>query len=190
MFDPDTPPFYPGEVVVGIVRKLRHHEAVLDVRGWRMPLEARLMSWNRVRSVSLDLELGQRLEVMVLTPETHVRLHACDRPSVMGKVHGYFISRLPLLENPWPALAETYPDGSEIEVELVRYERKGYAIVRIADSVLSEMPMIGLERHAGRNQLLPVRPLPGDMIRVCVRGNLSGHFWLEPRLGLRRESAP
>ncbi len=56
--------------------------------------------------------------------------------------------------------------------------------------MLSEMPMIGLDQHTGRNKLLPVRPLPGEMIRVHVRGNLAGRFWLATRLTMMRESDP
>ena len=184
MFDPYNPPFYPGELVVGTVTKLRPAAAELDVRGWRMPLEARLMSWNRVRRVSLDLEIGQRLEVMVLTEASHVALHACCRPKPTGKVHGYFLTRLPLLDNPWPALAEKYPDGSEIEAELVSYDRNGDATVRIADSVLSEARMAGLDRYVERNRLPPVRPWPGEITVVRVRGNLATDYWLEPRIHL------
>lgn len=178
------PPFYPGEVVSGTVVRLYQHFALLNVRGFKMPLETHLISWDAVMNVSSMLEIGQRTDVMVMTRNKFFDLRRQERSSYSNISSGYWLSRLPLLENPWPALAERYPDGSVVEVELVEYDRKNDTIVKLPEGLMARVPMVALDRYARRNKRLPMRPLPGESFKVIVRGNLAGHYWLQPYFSL------
>lgn len=174
-------PFYPGEVVFGTVARLYQHFALLNVRGYKMPLETPLMSWNALRDASSILEIGQRIEAMALTSDYHARQKGRSRSSYQGMISGgYWLSRLPLLENPWPALAERYPDGAVVEVELVDFDRKSDAIVQFPEGARAVASMCGLYRHAKNNNRLTIKPVIGERLRVIVRGKLDGTHWLQP----------
>lgn len=176
------PPFYPGEVVSGTVVRLYQHFALLNVRGYKMALETPLMSWNEHRDASSVLEIGQRIEVMALTSDYHTRQKGRSRSNYQGMMSGgYWLSRLPLLENPWPALAERYPDGSIVEVELVDFDRKNDAIVRFPGGARALAAMCGFYRHARNMKRLAIKPVIGERIKVIVRGKLDGEYWLQPK---------
>lgn len=175
------PPFYPGELVFGTVVRLYQHFALLNVRGYKMPLETPLMSWNELRDASSILEIGQRIEVMALPRNYHARQKGRSRSNYQGMMSGgYWLSCLPLLENPWPTLAERYPDGSMVEVELVDFDWKNDSIVQFPEGARTRVPMIGLDRIARRNNRLAIRPIVGEKLRVIVRGDLNGRYWLQP----------
>lgn len=176
------PPFYPGEVVSGTVVRLYQHFALLNVRGCKMPLETPLMSWNEHRDASSVLEIGQRIEVMALTSDYHTRQKGRSRSNYQGMMSGgYWLSRLPLLENPWPALAERYPDGSIVEVELVDFDRKNDTIVRFPGGARALAAMCGFYRHARNMKRLAIKPVIGERLKVIVRGKLDGEYWLQPK---------
>lgn len=185
------PPFYPGEVVFGTVVRLCRHFAELNVRGYKIPLDTRLISWDEISSASSILEIGQRIEVMALTRNHHIRQSRQDKSDHRGTMSdGYWLTRLPLLENPWPVLAERYPDGSVVEVELIEFGLKNDAIVQFPEGARTRVPMIGLDRYAKRHNRLAMRPLLGESFRVTVRGTLNGKYWLQPYFGLPPKVLP
>lgn len=176
------PPFYPGEIVTGRVLKLKSAQAILNVRGWTIPLDKRLIGWDVLYSPAEVLSVGENIKVVIQT-------HACCDP-VHKKVRTYFdqcgefwISRLPLLENPWPELAAKYPDGSVVEVEMVNYTAPHTARARFPEGLLVEVPLIGLARYA-RQKNQPVRRLhPKEQFSVMVRGSMPLRYWLQPCFG-------
>lgn len=175
------PPFYPGEVVFGTVVRLYQHFALLNVRGYKMALETPLMSWNEHRNASSVLEVGQRVDAMALTPNCHTRQKGRRRSNYQGMMSGgYWLSRLPLLDDPWPALAKRYPDGSMVEVELVDFDRKNDAIIEFPEGARALAAMCGLYRHARNNNRLAIKPVIGERLKVIVRGKLDGKYWLQP----------
>lgn len=176
------PPFYPGEVVFGTVVRLYQHFALLNVRGYKMALEIPLMSWSEHRGASSILEIGQRIDAMALTRDYHTRQRGRSRSNYQGMMSGgYWLSRLPLLENPWPALAERYPDGSTVDVELVDFDRKNDAIIQFPEGARARVPMIGLDRYARRYNRIAIKPVIGEKLKVIVRGKLDGEYWLQPK---------
>jgi len=181
----DAPPFFAGELVVGTVRKLYRCMAELDVRGWQMPLNTGLMSWGELKHSASMLEIGQRLEVMVLSRNSIVSPDEWKRSRYSGsQVEGYWISRLPLLKNPWPELAKIYPDGSVIEVEFVEYDFNGsQAFVKLSEEILGKVSMIQVLHRSRFDSSFPIQLLPGETIRVMVHGKFDFGYWLRPLQG-------
>lgn len=176
------PPFYPGEVVSGTVVRLYQHFALLNVRGHKMALETQLMSWSVCRDASSVLGIGARIEAMALTRDYPARRKEWSLSNYRGMMSGgFWLSRLPLLENPWPTLADLYPDGSMVDVELVDFDRKNDAIVRFPGGARALAAMSGFYRHARNNSRLAIKPIIGEQLKVTVRGKLDGKYWLRPK---------
>jgi ribosomal protein S1 len=175
--------FFSGEVVSGMVINLQHRFALIEMRGYKLPLETHLMSWGSVIEPSSVVETGERIKVMVLTQKSKIGLRRSERPILTNKNSDFWLSRLPLLDNPWQALERKYPDGSVIEVELVDYDRSNDAFVKLPERVMAKVPMITLQRYARLKKQALQAPLIGDSFRVIVHGKLSGNFWLQPHIG-------
>jgi hypothetical protein len=120
---------------------------------------------------------------MVLTQKSKMGLRRSERPTFTNRKSDYWLSRLPLLDNPWPALERKYPNGSVLEVELVGYDKSNDAFVKLPEGVMAKVPMISLQRYARLKKQTLQAPLIGDSFRVILHGKLSGNFWLQPHIG-------
>ena len=176
--------FFSGEVVTGTVIKLHHRFALIEMRGYKLPLESHLMSWESVIEPSSVFEAGERVKVMVMTQKSKMGLRRSERSILTNRNSDYWLTRLPLLENPWPFLERQYPDGSVVEVELVGYDKSNDAFVKLPEGVMAKVPMISLQRYARLKKQTLQAPLVGDSFRVIVHGKLNGNFWLQPHIGI------
>ena len=96
---------------------------------------------------------------------------------------GFWISRLPLIENPWPGLCAKYPDGTIVEVEMVDYLDRHTARAKLPEGLLVGVPLIGLVRYAQRNHRPLERFYPNECFNVMVHGTMPFNYWLQPVLG-------
>ena len=177
------PPFYPGEIVTGRVLKLLRNRAILDVRGWTMPLDKRLICWDALRCPSEVLSTGEKIEVMIQTYNHFDPIHKKAWAQISSKFEGFWLTRLPLLENPWPRLIAKYPEGSIVEIEIVDYTALHTARARFPKGLLVEVPTLGMIRYAQQKNR-PVRSFhPKERFNVVVRGTMPFHYWLQPYFG-------
>jgi 4-hydroxy-3-methylbut-2-enyl diphosphate reductase len=95
-----------GDVVRGIVRRLTHFGAFVDIGGLDGLLHISEISWHRINHPSEVLKVGDELEVQVLR---------VDREN--EKVS---LSLKQVLPNPWDHVTENYPVGEIVPAKVVR----------------------------------------------------------------------
>lgn len=95
-----------GDVVRGVVRRLTHFGAFVDIGGLDGLLHISEISWHRINHPSEVLKVGDELEVQVLR---------VDRES--EKVS---LSLKQVLPNPWEQVEENYPVGAVVPAKVVR----------------------------------------------------------------------
>lgn len=172
------PPFYTDETVRATVVQITPHFALLNVRGWMMPLYKRWMSRNVIIHPSELLSMGDRINVVV---------HHTDKPSSYyyrqksydGKtIHGYWLSRWPLQSDPKTELWQRYDEDSVVEVELVNYICNRSVRIRLPD---------GLEVDLLRGVILPRQYnvsqrfrayQPRERFKLVIRNH-----WVQPYRG-------
>jgi 4-hydroxy-3-methylbut-2-enyl diphosphate reductase len=95
-----------GDVVRGVVRRLTHFGAFVDIGGLDGLLHISEISWHRINHPSEVLKVGDELEVQVLR---------VDREN--EKVS---LSLKQVLPNPWDQVGENYPVGEIVSAKVVR----------------------------------------------------------------------
>lgn len=139
------PPFYADETVRAQVVQITRYFALLNVRGWMMPLHRRWMSRNIITHPSELFSIGDRIDVVV----HHInKPHPCFvRNRYYGAtMHGYWVSLWPLQPDPKAELWGRYPEGSVVEVEIVGYIYNRNVRVKFPD---------GLEVDLKRGDIFP-----------------------------------
>jgi ribosomal protein S1 len=172
------PDFYPNEIVVGNVIAMKARFAVLNVCGWQLPLETRFIAWDALRHPNERLAIGQRLEVVVNDQrigEIAYRLGILD-PVIRWQ--GYWLSRLPLLDDFWPQLHAKYPVGSVIEVEFIGYSNPYVARAKTPEGFIIELLNNDLHPRRG-NVKFNENFEPGQRIELVVRELRRRSFWLQ-----------
>jgi hypothetical protein len=133
------PPFYPNEAVTGHVVELNGWFAVVKVRGWELPLEKRFISWDVLKTASDALSISERIQVVVHAEsagkQDYQRRHLY--PTLFW--HGFWLSRLPLLETPRQKYQSRYEEGSIIEVEFMDYINYYTARAKMPDGSIIEL---------------------------------------------------
>ncbi len=126
-----------GAILIGEVKNITDFGAFVDVGGIDGLLHVTDMSWGRVKHPSQIVQVGQKIEVMVLSfdPQT-------ERISLGLKQKS---------ENPWRSAAERYPVGSVVRGRVVSMTDYG-AFVQIEPGIegmvhVSEMSWTRRVRH-------------------------------------------
>ncbi|MBL8421317.1 MAG: hypothetical protein JNK92_11855 [Dechloromonas sp.] len=94
-------------------------------------------------------------------------------------VGGFWLSRLPLFPNPWPALEEKYPDGSVVEVELIDYVNWYILRAKLPEGLAVELRTNNVHPCSGRHTELGRKLLPGEKIEVVFRSVYCPGGWVE-----------
>jgi len=133
------PPFYAGEVVKARVLSVLRFYAVVEVRRWQMRLDKELLSWEALRYTSEVLSVGDHIDVLIQSTEHFDPLgeSRCYRSDHI--TFGFWLTRLPLLKNPWPDIEAKYSTGSVVEVEFIDYVNWYIARVRLPEGVVVEV---------------------------------------------------
>ena len=172
------PDFYPNEIVVGKVVAMKARYAVLNVCGWQLPLETRFIAWDALRHPTEHLSMGDRLEVVVNDQrigEIAYRLGFLD-PII--RWHGYWLSRLPLLEDFWPQLHAKYPEGSVIEVEFLGYSNPYVARAKTPEGFIIELLINDLHPRKG-NLGFNKKLKSGERIELIIRKFRRRSIWVQ-----------
>ncbi len=126
-----------GQIITGEVKNITDFGAFVDVGGIDGLLHVTDMSWGRVKHPSQVVQVGQRIEVMVLSfdPQT-------ERISLGLK------QKVP---NPWKTAVDRYPIGSVVRGKVVSMTDYG-AFVQLEDGIegmvhISEMSWTRRVRH-------------------------------------------
>lgn len=126
-----------GQIISGEVKNITDFGAFVDVGGIDGLLHVTDMSWGRVKHPSQVVQVGQRIEVMVLSfdPQT-------ERISLGLK------QKVP---NPWKTAVDRYPVGSVVRGRVVSMTEYG-AFVQLEDGIegmvhVSEMSWTRRVRH-------------------------------------------
>jgi 4-hydroxy-3-methylbut-2-enyl diphosphate reductase len=95
-----------GDVVQGVVRRLTHFGAFVDIGGLDGLLHISEISWHRINHPSEALKTGEELEVQVLRVD-----HESEKVSLSLKQ---------VLPNPWDQVNENYPIDSIVQAKVIR----------------------------------------------------------------------
>ncbi|MFZ4534955.1 hypothetical protein [Propionivibrio sp.] len=177
------PPFYPGETVVGRVVSLGPRFATIDIGGWQVPLETAFIDWNAYRTPGEVLSLGDRLNAVIHDDgrlDSLYRRHGL-RPKQIWD--GFWLSRLPLLEDPWPALALKYPDGSVVEVEMIDYVNWYIARVRMPEGLVIELRTGDIHLKTKRSSNFLRKLHQGERFKVVFRRLYRPGGWVQRFVG-------
>ena len=183
-------PFYSGEIVAGKVCKMTNRYAVLTIRGWELPLETGFITWDALTKPAEKLSLGDRLEVMMQSGISYNTLRKLGYPSPKYDKNGFWLNRLPLLENPWPILCERYQEGSVVEVEMINYVNWYIARVRMPEGLIVELRTNDIHPRPLRSNEYGRKLYPGERIRIVFRQIYkSGGCWVERFMGGRSKDS-
>ena len=171
--------FSPGEIVAGRVVEITLRFAVLEIRNVQVPLGKNFISWSVLKSTSEELSLGDRIEVMVFEGNDDHPCHRRYRMSPPQVWDGRWASRLPLIDDPWPARKEQYPEGSVVEVEMV--DRVNWYIVRVRmpDGLMVELRTGDIYIHTRPSGEYFRTLQPGERFRVVFRNLYRPGGWVE-----------
>ena len=163
-------PFRSGEIVAGCVVGLRPNFAVVRVCGQLLPIISRNLDWNAIRQPSEILSIGDRLEAVVFIEGDKI-YHNWRSSSPPLAWNGVWLTRLPLLVNPWILVREMYAEGSVVEVEMIDYVNWYIARVRFPEGFVVEMKTNEIHPASARHTGLG-RPLrPGERFQVVFCHN-------------------
>lgn len=177
-------PFYAGEIVAGKVIRLTNHYAVMDIRGVELPLETQFITWDALAKPAENLSLGDRLEVMMQFGKAIPEQRKLFYPWPKYDKDGFWLNRLPLLDNPWPTLCKRYQDGSVVEVEMIDYVNWYIARVRMPEGLIVELRTNDIHLSASRRSKNYGRKLyRGERIRIVFRRISPVGCWVERFLG-------
>lgn len=95
-----------GQVVKGVVRRLTHFGAFVDIGGVDGLLHISEMAWHRINHPSEVVKVGDEIEVMVL------RIDRDNEKISLGLKQ--------VLPNPWDSVEQKYPVGSIVQAKVVR----------------------------------------------------------------------
>lgn len=172
------PPFYADETVRAQVVQITRYFALLNVRGWMMPLERRWMSRNIITHPSELFSIDDRIDVVVHHTN---KPHPCyGRHQYYGKtIHGYWISLWPLQPEPKAELWRRYPEGAVVEVEMVGYIYNRNVRVKLPDGIEVDL-MRGdiFPRHLKEHQRFRNYQI-GERFSLVVRNSR----WVQPYRG-------
>jgi hypothetical protein len=172
-------PFCSGETVAGRVVGLYRRYAAVHVWGLELPLEVAFIDWNRLRTADEALSLGDRVEAVVYLEPVPNAFHRSHRLWPRQVWHGAWLSRLPLLANPWPALQARYVDGSVVEVEMVDYIDRKTARVRIPGGLVIGLSTRDIHRDNGRAGGCMRSMRPGERFKVVIRRTCGPGGWVQ-----------
>ncbi len=177
-----TPPFFPEETIAGRVVSLSDRFAVLDIRGWHLPLETRFIDWNYLKNPSEILSIGCLLDVVVHDGKMIPAIYRRQFMSPKFVWHGYWLDRLPLLENFWPELEERYTEGSVVEVEFIDYTNWYIGRVRMPGGYIVEMRTNDIHPRM-KSQRLSFKFQPGESFKVIIRQLSRRSMWVQRFVG-------
>lgn len=161
-------PFRSGEIVAGSVVDLRPNFAVIRVCGQLLPIATRDLEWNVILQAAEMLSIGDRLKAVVYFAGDNEHGNNQRTPPACAW-NGMWLTRLPLLENPWRVLKEKYSEGSVVEVEMIDYVNWYVARVRFPEGFVVEMKTNEIHPASARHTGLG-RPLrPGERFQVVFR---------------------
>ncbi len=156
-----------GDLREGIVKNITDFGAFIDLGGLDGLLHITDMSWGRVNHPSEVVQIGLKIEVVVL-----------DYDAERNRIS---LGLKQKTRNPWEDIGERYPVGSVHDGEVVNLMNYG-AFVRLADGIeglvhISEMSWTRKVAHP--NELVK----PNDKVKVMVldivhhekRGDLARH---------------
>lgn len=175
-------PLYPGEILSGRVAAIQRNNIMLAVAGKRLPVETKLLTWDAIRSAAEILSLGERITVIATggQAEKSGRFGTFMTPSRRQCFVGnLWLSRLPLLPNPWPTLEEKYVEGSVVEVEFVDYVNWYILRAKMPEGFMFELRTNDVHPRSGRNTGLGRRFLPGERIEIVFRSLYLPGGWVE-----------
>lgn len=181
-----TPPFFPEETVSGRVVSLSDRFAVVNVRGWLLPLETRFTDWNYLKRPSDLLSTGDRLDVVVHDEKVTPLIYRRQLMSAKFAWHGYWLDRLPLLHNFWPELEARYTEGSVVEVEFIDYTNWYIARVRMPEGYIVEMRTNDIHPRM-KSQRFSFKFQPGESFRVVIRTLSRRSMWVQRFIGSTTE---
>jgi hypothetical protein len=180
---PFNPPFYSGETAIGKVVSLGPRFATLEVRRWIVPIEASFLDWNATRAPEELLSIGDRLEVVVYFDDKLDLLHHRHWMFPKQVWNGVWASRLPLLNDPWPALIDKYPEGSVVEVEMIDYVNWYIARARMPDGLVVELRTNDIHLRTSKTSTYARRLHPGERFKVVFRRLYRPGGWVERFMG-------
>lgn len=142
----------PGRLVHGVVKNITNYGAFVDIGGVDALLHVNDMSWSKVGNPRNIVNVGDELEVLVLSMD-----ESNGRIAVGLKQKS---------ENPWKDIEEKYPVGSLVEGEVVSLTDFG-AFLKIEEGVEGLLPVSELswtKRVRHPKDVLK----EGDSVRVKV----------------------
>jgi hypothetical protein len=178
-----NPPFYPGEIVVGEVVSLGPKFANIDVRGRRVPLETMFLDWNAIRSPDEILSPGDRISAVIQADgrlESRYRRYGLVPRLIWN---GFWLSRLPLLDDPWPELMRKYSDGTVVEVEMIDYVNWYVARVRMPEGLVIELRTGDIHLMSKRFSSFQRTMQPGERFKVVFRRLYRPGGWVQRFIG-------
>lgn len=147
-------PFYPGEIVTGHIEALHPLFATVKLAtGYRLPLEKRFLDWQPIARISDVLSVGDCIQAVVRSKDTLTSAYNNCRTlkaSIYWK--GFWLDRLPLVDDPLLDFQACHPVGSVIEVQFVCYVNHYTAHVRTAEGVILELMIRDLHPAKPRNR--------------------------------------
>jgi hypothetical protein len=178
-----SPPFYAGETVVGRVVSLGPKFANIDVRGWRLPLETMFLDWNAIRSPDEILSPGDRISAVVHADGQLESRY--QRYGLMPKQvwNGFWLSRLSLMDDPWPELMLKYSDGTVVEVEMIDYVNWYIARVRMPEGLVIELRTGDIHLRSKRFTDCQRKLQPGERFKVVFRHLYRPGGWVQRFVG-------
>ncbi len=109
-----------SEVVQGTVKSIQNFGAFLDMGGVDAFMPREEISWDRSAAPSSLLEVGQTFDVKVI-----------DMDAEAGRIK---VSRKALRSDPWETVASRYPEGTQVQGEVVTITKFG-AFVRLEEGL-------------------------------------------------------
>lgn len=160
--------FYPEQIVTGRVIAMNDGFASIDVQGQVLPLENRFINWNSIGKPSAHLRLGERIQAVVHSKQCKDTIYACRTLTPRVFWQGFWLDRLPLLDDPWPHFKSRHPEGSILEVEFLGYTNFYVAKVRTESGFIIELMNSDLhpsKKSNGFDEAL----LPYQFIQIAIR---------------------
>lgn len=160
--------FYPEQIVTGRVVAMNEWFATIDIQGQTLPLENRFIDWTAIERPACLLQLGQRIQAVVHSKQSKDTIYACRTlvPSVFWL--GFWLDRLPLLDDPWPHFKTRYPEGSILDVEFLEYTNFYVAKARTESGMVIELMNSDLhpsEKCSRFGETL----LPHQFLQIAIR---------------------
>lgn len=172
-----------GDVVSGRVVEMKPLYATMSVMGQCMPLTTSHICWDVLRNPNERLSLGDRLEMAVCPAMTFRDMRKMDYPTPIVSNGGIWLSRLPLIENPWPKLQQRYQDGAVVEVECIDYLNWYVARVRLPEGLIIELRTNDIHPRSRRSVEYGRKFQPGERFLIVFRKISSTRVWVERFFG-------